>query len=85
MCVRCIPAPTRMLMHVCTCTCTSAACAMLGRAYLARCLLEQREGSLSQLPLESGVTLEGRGSLAGLGGVRKTFIADFHAHLASLH
>lgn len=34
--------------------------------YLPRCLLEQRKGSLPQLPLETGVKLEGRGSLKGL-------------------
>lgn len=46
--------------------------------YLACCLLEQCEGSLSQLPLETGVRLEGWGSLVGLEEVRETFIADFN-------
>lgn len=34
--------------------------------YLACCLLEESQGSLFQLPLETGVQLEGRGSLRGL-------------------
>lgn len=51
---------------------------VLGCVYLACRLLEQCEGSLSQLPLEAGVKLEGWGSLAGLEVVQETFIADFH-------
>ncbi len=66
----CVCASSKMLMHVCTRTCTVC-------VYLACCLLEQGEGSLSQLPLETGVKLEGWGSLVGLEEVRETFICSF--------
>lgn len=75
-CVWCICAFKHMRMHVCICTCTYTVCVWC--VYLACRLLEQSEGSLSQLPLKTGVKLEGWGSLAGLEEVRKTFIADFH-------
>lgn len=70
----CICASKKMLMHVCNGTCTSAHLCV----NLACCLLEQCEGSASQLPVKTGVELEGRGSLMGLGEVREIFIADFH-------
>lgn len=71
----CICAPKKMLMHVHSYLCDFT---VLRCVYLACCLLEQCEGSLSQLPMKTGVKLEGWGFLAGLDEVRETFIADFH-------
>lgn len=62
-------------MHVHTFLCDSTA---RGFVYLARRLLEQSEDSSSQLPLKTGVELEGWASLAGLKEVG-ALIADFLA------